>query len=143
MSIVVRVNKRTESVLLEIDELKKCHEKNIKYALHNIGIILGREIERILTTGARTGRVYRFRGSEHVASAPGEAPATQTGALVNSYNFSVHGHKRMTVGESADHAVFMERGTRFIFPRQHVILGINNINRDTISELSKARSRVR
>ena len=55
MSITVRVHKRTESVFLEIDDLQKCHEKNIKYALHNIGVILGREIERILTTGARTG----------------------------------------------------------------------------------------
>jgi HK97 gp10 family phage protein len=34
--------------------------------------------------GPKTGRVYRRRGVEHQASAPGEAPASDTGNLANS-----------------------------------------------------------
>lgn len=37
-----------------------------------------------LSTGARTGRIYKRRGVYHQASAPGEAPKTDRGGLVSS-----------------------------------------------------------
>lgn len=38
----------------------------------------------LILDGEKTGRVYRRRGVEHQASAPGEAPASDTGRLVQS-----------------------------------------------------------
>ncbi|PWJ81483.1 hypothetical protein C7441_11014 [Pseudaminobacter salicylatoxidans] len=38
----------------------------------------------MIMDGQKTGRIYRRRGVEHQASAPGEAPASDTGRLVQS-----------------------------------------------------------
>lgn len=37
-----------------------------------------------IQTGAKSGRVYKRGSKSHIASAPGQAPATDTGNLVNS-----------------------------------------------------------
>lgn len=38
----------------------------------------------LIMSGAKTGRIYRRRGVDHQASAPGEPPASDTGRLVKS-----------------------------------------------------------
>ena len=56
----------------------------------------------------------------------GEPPAKITGRLYQSYDYRVSSWHTMLVGEEASYAKFLEDGTRFIRPRQHVILAINN-----------------
>jgi HK97 gp10 family phage protein len=81
------------------------------------GIVRGTErvkttmVQSILT-GPKTGRVYRRRGVEHQASAPGESPATDTGRLARSitteYDLqSVSGR----VNVSTEYAEDLEVGT--------------------------------
>lgn len=53
------------------------------------GVIRGTERVRskaidIITQGSRSGRIYRRRGVEHQASAPGEPPATDTGNYIRN-----------------------------------------------------------
>ncbi len=53
------------------------------------GIVMGTEIlrtegNRLIQSPPKTGRVYKRRSVAHQASAPGEAPATDTGRLVQS-----------------------------------------------------------
>jgi hypothetical protein len=53
------------------------------------GVVRGTESVRaegtnLILKGTKSGKVYRRRGVEHKASAPGEAPASDTGALVQS-----------------------------------------------------------
>lgn len=42
------------------------------------------EMKRSIAQGPKTGRLYKRRTVTHQASAPGEAPASDTGRLVNS-----------------------------------------------------------
>lgn len=42
------------------------------------------EATSLILEGEKTGRIYRRRGVTHQASAPGESPASDTGALVKS-----------------------------------------------------------
>lgn len=126
MSIRVRVHKKTERVMLDIPKHLRKHRAGIEQGLYEIGKIVGNETNRLLTSGKRTGRIYHIRGLRHQASAFGEPPAKITGRLARSYDYRVHGWHKMTIGEEADYAGFMERGTRFIKPRQHLILAINN-----------------
>lgn len=42
------------------------------------------EAKKSIASGEKTGRVYKRRTVTHRASAPGEAPASDTGRLVNS-----------------------------------------------------------
>lgn len=66
----------------------------------------------------KSGRVYRRgRGRMHVASAPGEAPAVDRGTLINSLRSMRVSDTRAVVAATAEHAVYMEFGTRHIAPR--------------------------
>lgn len=104
---------------------------------------------RSIQKGRKTGRIYDWRGAApgeeadsfltidgrvvpivmrarpHRASAPGEAPATDTGRLVGSIRFIVRpSESRAEVGVFAtsgiDYAEFLEFGTRKIAPRPYL-----------------------
>jgi hypothetical protein len=76
-----------------------------------------RATDLILNT-PKTGRVYRRRGTEHQASAPGEPPASDTGRLVQSSAHSFDERNLSgTVNWSAAHAAPLELGTDKMEPR--------------------------
>lgn len=64
------------------------------------------------TVGTRSGATYR-RGRRriHVASAPGQYPATDSGRLVSSIYFSVSGREG-TIYSSVEYARFLAEGTK-------------------------------
>ena len=67
-----------------------------------------------------TGRVYQRRGTTHRASAPGESPALDTGALRNSIRSEVVRTATGFVGKviaSASYAQALEFGTEKMAPR--------------------------
>ncbi len=72
---------------------------------------------KVTLTGRRHGRVYRRRGKVHVASAPGEPPAIDTGFLrgsVHSRGITERSRTRVVgeVGVGAEYGVYLEKGTR-------------------------------
>lgn len=72
----------------------------------------------LITNPPKTGRVYVRRGVAHQASAPGEAPASDTGTLVNTRRTELN--EQQLSGKlifSAGHALPLERGTRKMAPR--------------------------
>jgi len=81
-------------------------------------LLVDEEAIRLILQTSKTGKIYRRRGVEHQASAPGEAPASDTGALVRGRTTEVD-PSRMAARLSfrTKHALFMEVGTRNIAPR--------------------------
>lgn len=76
------------------------------------------EAIRLIQSGPKTGRIYRRRGVEHQASAPGEPPASDTGRLVNSITTNYEPDKltgRIQFG--TEYAPFLEFGTQKMEPR--------------------------
>lgn len=69
----------------------------------------------------KTGRIYMRRGRPHQASAPGEAPATDTGFLVNSIQTRQSGYLSWDVLASAVYAVYLEVGTMRMAPRPFLL----------------------
>lgn len=72
----------------------------------------------MIMDGQKTGRIYRRRGVEHQASAPGEAPASDTGRLVQSAHTEYE--PADLSGEaiwSTEYAKPLEYGTQKIAPR--------------------------
>lgn len=63
-----------------IGRVHRAANATVQQAAENV---LSRAIEKIQNP-PKTGRIYRRRGVEHQASAPGEAPASDTGRLVQS-----------------------------------------------------------
>lgn len=73
---------------------------------------------RKIQTGPKTGRIYRTRGVEHQASAPGEAPASDTGALAQRSGTRYEPNELTGfVTFNAAYAAPLEFGTNRIEPR--------------------------
>lgn len=66
--------------------VSKIAEQELKKALLASGLMVEKAAKESIAGGGKTGKVYRRGGRTHQASAPGEAPATDTGRLVNSIN---------------------------------------------------------
>jgi hypothetical protein len=82
-----------------------------------VGIVESRAV-RLILGPPKSGRIYRRRGVEHQASAPGEAPANDSSRLVNSRQIILIPERlRAKLVFSAKHALWMEHGTRRIQPR--------------------------
>ena len=65
-----------------------------------------------IQSGPKTGRIYyREDAPPHRASAPGEAPATDTGDLAASINSEMIGELTGRVDVGAEHGVWLEFGT--------------------------------
>lgn len=72
------------------------------------------DVRKAIQGPPKTGREYA-RGVNndkvHRASAPGEAPATDTGALVNSIYNESRGKYSRAIGSRLDYAYYLEFGT--------------------------------
>lgn len=93
---------------------------------------------RLIASPPKTGRIYRRRGKEHQASAPGEPPATDTGRLIQSgrtaYNQSL---LLGVVMWSTEYAAPLEFGTEKMEPRPYARPALAN-KQDFIVEAIKA-----
>jgi phage gpG-like protein len=88
---------------------------------HNAVATIAREIEgkaKISIGEEKHGAIYLVQGGiEHQASAPGEAPAIDTGNLVNSIQVEMTGPAAAVVFTNVEYAPYLEFGTIEIAPR--------------------------
>jgi HK97 gp10 family phage protein len=78
------------------------------------------EAKKSILSGGKSGRLYHRRTVTHQASAPGEAPASDTGRLVNSLSATLTnpGEATASAGNSnVKYAAMLEFGTTNIAPR--------------------------
>lgn len=72
----------------------------------------------LITTGAKTGRIYVRRGVKHQASAPGEPPASDTGRLVQAREIRLDADQhRAVLAFHTIYAWWLETGTEKMEPR--------------------------
>jgi hypothetical protein len=77
-------------------------------------------LRRILQT-EKSGKVYIRRGVAHKASAPGEAPASDTGDLARGITVVINPQALTArVNSGAAHSLPLEFGTPTIEPRPHM-----------------------
>lgn len=78
------------------------------------------DVRRAIQGPPKTGREYK-RGKNrdiiHRASAPGQAPATDTGTLVSSLYNEDRGYLTKAIGSRLPYAFYLEFGTLKIAPR--------------------------
>ncbi len=79
---------------------------------------------KLSLSGPRHGRLYRKYGYVgtimHRASAPGEAPATDTGNLANSIRARMIGSTEGEVGVHAEYGLVLEMGGVHMAPRPYL-----------------------
>ena len=120
---------------------RKLSSQNVDAVTRTTALEIEADTKKSIQSGPKTGRIYRYvrRGKardsagryvkgrkatitvrQHQASAPGQAPATDKGALVNSYRtrkLKVGGYR---VGSSMRYARVLEFGGRRMKPRPHL-----------------------
>lgn len=99
--------------------VKKEVDNELQKALLAAAMKVHSEASKSLTDGKKTGRIYR-RGKNivHQASAEGEAPANDTGTLLQSLNFEVTKEKlEAKIFSRLKYAKMLEFGTTKIKPR--------------------------
>lgn len=70
------------------------------------------DVRRAIQGPPKTGREYlRGKGKVHRASAPGQAPATDTGTLVSSIYNEDRGQYAKAIGSRLPYAFYLEFGT--------------------------------
>lgn len=94
-----------------------------------------------------TGIVYKHGSVEHQASAPGEAPAVDTGLLRASYDIAVdEAAKHVDVGTNVVYAPMLEYGTSRMAARPHFRPAIEQTHAEIqaalVAEIVKAQKAV-
>jgi hypothetical protein len=137
MSVTVTVHKRSKQVLIDLGNHDRRFTRGIREALHDIGQLHVEEIQRLLNTGPKTGRIYKRPGRpDHRASAPGQAPATDTGDLSKSVDYEARADQ-LEVGDRESYGRWLEDGTKRMKPRPHVGVAANNIAGDAVVLLGR------
>lgn len=94
--------------------------------MHKVGVLCVNNVKRTIRSSGASGRQYGRRGPgrpPHRASAPGEAPASDSGRLMRSYTHMVGVDTNgayVDVGTNIDYAPFLEFGTSKMLPRPHL-----------------------
>lgn len=85
----------------------------------------------------KTGRVYKHGNVEHQASAPGEAPATDTGALVNNSGVERKDPGDYEVWYAQEYAAALEYGTPTIEPRPYLRPAVEDSRNDFTAAMER------
>lgn len=99
--------------------LSKEAELRVDKAVQATGIEVRGDIVKRIQRGPATGIIYQKTNPTrtHQASAPGEAPATDTGRLASNINYKREGKMSASVGSELAYAAMLEFGTTSIDPR--------------------------
>ena len=99
------------------------------------------EFNRQVLSKNKTGTLYirkdrLGRRRKHVASDAGETPANRTGAYRRGFGFIVRGARELVIGDSEQHALFLELGTTRMKARPGLSNAINASERDIMRNLT-------
>lgn len=88
-------------------------ENAVRRAVNDTAFATEADAKQRIQTGTKSGRTYRRGKGLHQASAAGEAPATDTGALVNSISTAPDLPNLIAeVRVAAEYGLALETGTR-------------------------------
>ena len=130
MAGVITIDHNSRKVIMEI----QFAEKRVRTGIRQGMMIEGKEHVRFTKniikdrrskTGevmdyTKTGRIKKVGGFEKRRSAPGEAPAYETGQLYKSIAYKVRSYNEMEFGDQVEYGKFLEEGTEKMMPRPHL-----------------------
>tara|TARA_Y100001972_G_C7564371_1_gene283396 strand:+ start:43 stop:486 length:444 start_codon:yes stop_codon:yes gene_type:complete len=110
--------KGLEPTLKNLKLLQNGLDKELTNVLRGGGQLIRGEAIRSIQSGPKSGRTYEKYNPRrtHKASAPGQAPASDTGNLVSQI-MSVADGKNTLVESRAEYSKFLEFGTSKMLPR--------------------------
>ena len=86
-------------------------KKAVDTQIQEQAFLTANDMKTSILSGAKTGRIYNRGGKAHQASAPGEAPAHDTGDLVSKIHTEKTGFAKSDVIAASARAIDLEYGT--------------------------------
>lgn len=122
------------------ERARKRVEQSIKASGKNINKDVGDAIRRSKKTGKVYSRSAGNLSDTHRASAPGEAPANDTGNLASQIYFRQDDRLTVTVGSRAKYAAALEFGTSKIDPRPAWVPAVERERPKLLARLTRVLS---
>ena len=122
MDIKFRVS-NLKKVLSQLENLDKQLEPEFQEIVKGGAQLIRGEAIKSIQTGAKSGVMYQMYNPrrEHRASAPGQAPASDTGNLVSKIVVRQKGANVTNVESNANYSAFLEYGTSKMQPRPFML----------------------
>ena len=115
--------KNIKKVLSQLNKLEKDMEIPFQEIVKGGGQFIRGEAIKSIQAGAKSGIVYEKYNPRrsHRASAPGQAPASDTGNLVSKIIVKQKSKNITNVESNADYSAFLEYGTSKMEPRPFML----------------------
>ena len=139
-----------EKVIKAFRTLSKDMKPDLQEVIKGGAQLIRGEAVKSIQTGPKSGKVYtRYNPTRtHIASAPGEAPASDTGNLVSQIRVNQKSQDIVTVESRASYSKFLEYGTSkmqarpFLFPaykmsQNKIVMATFNRVKTFIEKVSK------
>lgn len=136
--IRVKEDRQNMTSFISVDDATYRVRRGLRGALLDIGKENSRHVKKLIRKPPKSGRLYRFKGRRHQASAAGEAPANRSGRLARSVGSKVSGWSRCEFGDRELYGKYLEHGTRKMRPRPHIIRTVNEKRRDNFNSIVQA-----
>lgn len=109
--------KNAEAVRAMITQFGASAEKGIEDLVKAAGLDTITDVKHRIENPPKTGAIYKRGSISHQASADGEAPAKDTGTLINSIFFEQPSKLQVKIGSRLNYAFYLEYGTMMMRPR--------------------------
>jgi len=136
--------KNVAAVQAMIVQYGEAVEKGVSELVTAVGLEAITDVKKRIQGPPKTGAIYTRGSISHQASAPGEAPATDTGTLVNSIFFEQTNKLQVKIGSRLDYAYYLEYGTMMMKARPswvHAVVDARKSLNANIDALIKALSK--
>ena len=122
MQVTLKV-KNLKKVMSQLKQLKKQLEPDFQEIVKGGGQLIRGEAVKSIQQGSKSGVVYEKYNPRrsHRASAPGEAPASDTGNLVSKIIVKQKTKNITNVESNANYSAFLEYGTSKMQPRPFML----------------------
>ena len=131
-----------DQLIAALRKLGKEGEAAIAKAVTQTAVDVRSDIIKRYKNGPKTGKIYTRGNVKHTASAPGEAPAWDTGRLANGTDFKSTGKLSAEVGNKVKYGAMLEFGTLKIEPRPAWLPAIEAAAPKYIKRLETALARI-
>lgn len=145
MSVRISISGATtaDSITRLFDRIPERAERSVRAVVRATALRVEGSAKDSIQRGPKSGRVYRTHNKRrpHQASAPGQAPATDTGTLVSRIFHEVEaGGMQASVASDVDYAAYLELGTRHMAPRPYLAPALRRHEYDFLRDLDLAVS---
>lgn len=136
--IKIKEDRRNMRTFVTIDNATIRVRRGLRLGLIEIGDENSKHVKKLIRKPPKSGRLYKFKGRRHQASAAGEAPANRSGRLARSVGFKTSGWSRCEFGDRELYGKFLEHGTRRMQPRPHIVRTVEEKRRDNFNSIVQA-----